>query len=535
MGRLRHDDGVIGVLAVVLLFAVLVATSLAVDIGRYAYVSRDLQGTTDRAALDSVRVLGDRSHEFPASNIHELWVHVRDEVERSLERNYGSSGVANTRETLQVVLGYATDDDTFAPVYDGSTQYSTVDPDAVRVVTESEVGFIFALGDPEGSRIAERVADATTKAIATISIGTTLVSVNSSNSPWLSRLLGALVGGNVNITAAGYNGLATAYIPLSVLGDAGAEVGTVDKILASNITVADLLDATIDGLATEDPTLHAEAITALTTIRTALTLALDLTVGDLFDISTVDTEAFLRSRINVLDLVVGSLLVATGQEFLNLGTVSGTNILGLNGLLSVAAQVRLIEPPQFATGPARQRSDGTWVTRAESAQVEVTLSTTMSTSQVQNLLGSTLSGLLNTLLCLPILGLITSCPSSQTIGISVVGGAGSIDLTGIDCADPVEASVVTSLVQTDAATATFTRGSNTRNVTLTGGFGPGAVIFDGVPTSHTVSGAIVADSPLLDRVVYPLLGLLGADAGHAKVTAHDVDCAHRRLLPMVID
>jgi hypothetical protein len=111
-------------------------------------------------------------------------------------------------------------------------------------------------------------------------------------------------------------------------------------------------------------------------------------------------------------LVMGSLLVATGDSLINFNLGTGSSLLGLNGLQQVNASVRAIQPPQYAVGPARQRPDGTWVTRAETAQLDVTLTVQLATSQVQNILGSTLSGLLNSLLCLPILGLIT-CPVTQ--------------------------------------------------------------------------------------------------------------------------
>ena len=42
-------------MAAVMALAMVMATSLAVDVGRVAYTSRDQQGATDRAVLDALR------------------------------------------------------------------------------------------------------------------------------------------------------------------------------------------------------------------------------------------------------------------------------------------------------------------------------------------------------------------------------------------------------------------------------------------------------------------------------------------------
>ena len=55
--RAAREDGAISVMAAAMMLAILMSTALAVDVGRVAYVSRDQQGVTDRAALDAVPVL----------------------------------------------------------------------------------------------------------------------------------------------------------------------------------------------------------------------------------------------------------------------------------------------------------------------------------------------------------------------------------------------------------------------------------------------------------------------------------------------
>lgn len=99
------EQGAISVMAAALLVASLLATSLAVDVGRVAYVSRDQQGVTDRATMDAVRGLRDST----ALSLEGLYTETAVVVDEALGRNPGSTGTAQLRRVDGLVLGRVVD------------------------------------------------------------------------------------------------------------------------------------------------------------------------------------------------------------------------------------------------------------------------------------------------------------------------------------------------------------------------------------------------------------------------------------------
>ena len=89
----RSEDGVISIMTAVMAMTLLIATSLAVDVGRVAYVSRDQQGVTDRAVLDAVSLLGP---DLPPTALTLGDVHSAVELalQQSLVENPGAAGTA---------------------------------------------------------------------------------------------------------------------------------------------------------------------------------------------------------------------------------------------------------------------------------------------------------------------------------------------------------------------------------------------------------------------------------------------------------
>ncbi len=128
----------------------------------------------------------------------------------------------------------------------------------------------------------------------------------------------------------------TATVPLGVLADAGATVGSADELLNSEVQLADLF------------TRMAQSLDGIVTTYRRRPSTLDVwrrddpswtvTVGDLVATTTEDPSALLTGEVNTLDILVARRDQRRGRErdhLIELGLDSGllgTDLLGLDGL-----------------------------------------------------------------------------------------------------------------------------------------------------------------------------------------------------------
>jgi uncharacterized membrane protein len=218
-----------------------------------------------------------------------------------------------------------------------------------------------------------------------------------------------------------------------------------------------------------------------------------------------------------------SAAVVDGRNFLNL-SVSGSNVLGLDGLLDVTATLQLIEGPQSDFGPARwDDAMQRYVTRATTAQVETDVQLGMDTSKVEELVGPRLYNLLDDVLCLPLVDLI-ACPSEQTLELSVAAARAEAGLARIGCQDPTHLTRLATVVSSDALVVTV----DGEDLELVEAHDPETtvVVIPGVPGEGeaTVSDTRLMETPALYRVLRPVYDLLGLNTGTARVASHWVDC-----------
>lgn len=566
--RRTEQDGAISIMAAVLVAAMVMATSLAVDVGRVAYTSRDQQGVTDRAVLDGLHHLGDAIP--PGATLAQIHAAVSDSVAATLSGNTDGSSVGTARDRAADIIEIGYQDpacpgpSTFCPMYDGPGgvdpdpypgSYVPEDPnqsvDAIRVATSSVVDFVFGFMDSTGSRdvIKEAVgtnrrtvtvpscptppcSDQVVDAEAGISIASRLVELDSDNSPLLRALLADMIGlgDPTQLSLVGFDGLAKASVPLDVLGDAGATVGTTDQLLASNVRLADLFTAMASGATSDDAAVTAGAQTALTELAAEVDPALTVAVSDLVATTTEDPSALLLAEVNTLDLVMHATMaaaVANGNNLLSL-SLDGSNVLGLGGLLDVDVDLHLIEAPQMAYGKVvYDAATGRYETSAHTAQVSLEVRLKMSTSQVETLLGPDLTSLLSSILCLvPLL-----CPT-QTVTIDVAAASADAQLAGIDCVDPLRETDITTIVTSDALTATVDTG--TLSLVDSHDASSGTVVIPEVPgvaPTSVANSSSLTNILALDAVLEPVFGLLGIGTGTAYAASHVVRCDVPVLLP----
>ena len=223
------------------------------------------------------------------------------------------------------------------------------------------------------------------RGVAGISVGSFLARVNASTG-LLNSVLGGFIGGN--LTLVGYTGIAAGAVqPRPAPPQLG--FGTVDELLAANITYRNLLNATAAALSAKGDTASLNARAAVLALATAANSALSLKLGDLIKVATGDGNSAADADINVHQLAMMAAQVANGSNAVSVN-LSTSSLGGLGGLLSGSGnsvELKVIEPPQMAIGPAAQDPDGTWKTVARTAQVRLYV-------QLRPL-GTVLGGLLN--------------------------------------------------------------------------------------------------------------------------------------------
>ncbi|GAC1317579.1 MAG: hypothetical protein NVSMB28_05280 [Collimonas sp.] len=211
---------------------------------------------------------------------------------------------------------------------------------AVKVVVTQTVPAFFGLG----GRSLNAQAIASGSATAAFSLGTGLLTLCSSGGALSALLVNSLLGSNICLSLASYDGLLGAQVSLlQVLTNLKANIGSISQVASTQITLAQLINASIAGLS---PTQVANINTDLVKLTTGALGGTLLTIGDILDLSAANGVAALNTQINILDLFnVSALQVANKNHLLS----SDIN-LNLLGLGQVVLQLSLIEPPKMAVG-----------------------------------------------------------------------------------------------------------------------------------------------------------------------------------------
>lgn len=374
----EEQDGAISVMAAVMALATLLATSLAVDVGRVAYVSRDQQGVVDRAVLDAIHTVEDSS----ATTLSGLYGDAEAAVNASLGRN-PESAVSDDRDPAEgIVLGMVEDGDQFVAVCGTRPPATWFDPpppplpscaeadlagtwgrgdvNAIQVYLGSTVPYMFAIGvDSEGREVRKWARAATGQPIGAVSAATSLVELADDG---VTGLLSQLLGADAELSLVGWNGIVDLEV---ALGDIAANlgVGSVDELLTTELTVGELADVMADVLAADSDT-SADARATLLELADA-TLGVGLGPVPLGDLLQVDSQAGSSALDATVD--AGGMLLAFAQ----VANHEHAATLDLSALGVAGVTASLIEAPQIAIGRPGQDGDGNWHTQAQTAQVRL--------------------------------------------------------------------------------------------------------------------------------------------------------------------
>lgn len=366
MGRFlrRRGDGERGAVLVLVSIAMVVmigATALAVDVGQVTSNNRTLQASADVIAMDAGRVVsGKTAAQLSGAS---------GDVVLAVTHSAANNKVALSKLTVELGTVSGTTFTSIATaILNGAVQSvnSSSVPNAVKVTVTGTVNFAFS----HGGRTTSRSAVVSQEAITGIALGSFLARVDTSTSSLFTGILGGFIG--ANLTLVSYAGIANGSITLGDL-EAALSASSITDLLDTTkpgtslktllTKVADILDAKHDAAASD-----------VRTIANATSAALTVKLGDFISVTATDKDAASDAAINLLQFIEMAAETSNdGASAISL-TLSSSSLGGLGALLNAAGnsvQLKVIEPPQIAIGPARTDSNGNWVTAVHTAQVRL--------------------------------------------------------------------------------------------------------------------------------------------------------------------
>lgn len=321
---LGDRSGSIGVVLAVFLTVAVSLCALAIDIGALYLERRTMQGAADLAAVAATSDL--------------------DRAEAAARATLAANGFGAVR-TLSVVKGRYEPDPQLAP---GARFEAGREPfNAVRLDVAAPGQLYFAKSFMAEPEIAVS-ALGSTDARATFSIGSRLLALRGGLA---NAILGALLGGNVNLSVMDYEALANADVRLldflsALATEAGVTAGTYGEVLDAEVGIDQVLRAAAMAAHAQGDTTAANLVTTLASradasLKVPLSALVDL--GPLAHAEVGPAHPGLGSDLNVMSLVSMAAQVANGgnQVAVNLGAA-------VPGLLGLTLDVAIGEPPQHS-------------------------------------------------------------------------------------------------------------------------------------------------------------------------------------------
>ncbi len=418
----NRQAGVTTILALLMMLSLFTFVAVVADTGRLYLEKRSLQKNADLAAMETALIYcRDQTVDVDSMTLDDLYV-------LSASRNN--------------FLGNATN----------STVNVSRSGNAVTVALTYRVpASLFEQLLPSDDNEVTLSASATAKACepsARLGISTNLIEADILNS-----VLGDLLGTNISLTLASWQGLADVDINLldftDALVDEGISVGQ-DGIITGSASIATILDTAVSVLNSAGGDSAIAASILDTQIVDQIISSPNIALGSILSVASTDPESALDVGLNVLDLVKG--VVYLGGKDNDIVVDVPINLLGL---ADVTVKLQVTEAPQFSIGnPELAKVDpyGDNAIYVQTAQVKTfisldlpilgTLDTLLTSpllseiaSTVNNLLTLNLSNILAGVLCVGCEGeaIDIRTLSSPRIDIAVYGGRGEARVTDYNC------------------------------------------------------------------------------------------------------
>ena len=352
--RFHAQRGAIGLTAAVTLGLLLVCLVLVVDSGRLYLEKRALQRVADMAALEAASTGG------LCANPATPWTHDAAQMKALASAQRNGFSLSSTRSLTARIGGVVIGADSRRDLVENASLI-----DAVKVEVRKQVPASVIMGGWFGSQVnLSGQAVARRSNVASFSVGSGLLRLNSDESPLLSPLLKGLLNGNVDVSVLTPSGIAGANVELLKFLDllkVKANAGTLDQLLETRIgllpyveTVAQLLSASSD---TAGVSLSGAKLVNIPAVTT--------TLGELLGIATGTPREALKANVNLFDMLLAGAVAANGKRSVALD-------LTVPGLAS--ATLDITEAPRKALGPpGKNPVTGEWRTRATTGQLDLVL------------------------------------------------------------------------------------------------------------------------------------------------------------------
>jgi uncharacterized membrane protein len=325
--RFRDDErGNFAIVGAVLMTLVVGCAALGVDLGSIFADRRKTQSTTDLAAIVAASNLTNATNAASATVV---------------QNKYPANAL------VSVELGTYTANSAIAPAARFVTP-AVGAANAARVTLNTQTPLYFARYITGANQYTIKTqAVATSTAVASFSIGSSLLSVNGG---LINAMLGGMLGTSLSLSVMDYQSLASARIDafdfMSALATRVNLTGvTYDSILTSNLKVSDLIAATLSAQQTDNGA--SSATTALSTISQAVTgLSSKISPSSLIDLGpyndlTVGQTPKTSFSVSALDLLSAIAEVANGTNQIAVPSLS----LGLPGIASISLVATIGERP----------------------------------------------------------------------------------------------------------------------------------------------------------------------------------------------
>ena len=334
-----HQRGAIGLVAAMTLGLALLFALLVVDSGRLYLEQRKLQRVVDTAALEAVSRRGNCLPGLTAATF----------AGQNAVRNAFVVGPSSTlTTTCGVLVTAASNLRTFAV---DASQSAAIRVVATQVVPTSAVSALQGLFGGTAVSIntpltATAVAASPKPTLAQLSIRSTLLSVDTARSNILNPLFSSLLGGNVNLTAVGWDGLVKTDINLLKFMDQlaielGVTAGDYTALLQQQGSVTQFIQAAVKVAPINGATADVKA--ALASLQVGAINAPPIKLGDILQLQTGTTAAGLDATVQLFQLVQAFVQLANKNSAVT--AVLPVNVLGLLGMTT---RVKVIQPPQFS-------------------------------------------------------------------------------------------------------------------------------------------------------------------------------------------
>lgn len=335
-----RQRGAIGLVAALTLGLAMMFMLLVLDSGRLYLEQRKLQRVADVAALEAVTRDGDCLANLTAARY----------ATESATRNGLTVADGITLTTTCGVLQTGADKlRSFTP---DASKKAAIRVIATRVVPTSIAAGVGALFSPGPVSLNTRLtatavgAPAVLPPLAMLTIGSTALVVDSSKSAALNLLLGKMLGGSLNLSAVGWQGLVDTNINLlSYLNqlalDVNVSAGNYTELLNKKIKLTQLLDTAITVLQAGGTTTNV-AVSGLTDLK-VVAGSTELALGQLLQLQTGTPSSALNTNLQVFQLVEAFVQLANSQN----GIVVDLP-LNIPALVNGSVRVKVIEPPQLS-------------------------------------------------------------------------------------------------------------------------------------------------------------------------------------------